>query len=397
MIGAWIRAIVLLPGMVLVIIPSILLLPGCSRENERQSRQETTTVADTTAAKTPPAKKARPARVIPLEPSKLGKSIGITAENYPHIDGSTSTLPLVQAIYISMFQPRDEWEFDGLPRKASKTAASYERLIAGDVDLIIVPDPSEDIKQQAAAAGVELEYIPIGREALVFITAKYNPVDAITTEQILKIYTDRSIMNWADLGGKDGLIIPLSRNKDSGSHAQMENLILRGKTIHPSIGEGTRYVILGMGTMLTEVEGYDRRKNDVSMNTYTLGYTVFYYLQNFLPTRKHEAAPPGRSVEDELRERILVQRVWTPETIRPRLDVKPLAVDGVLPTAETILSGEYKLSMGCYAAIRKDEPADSPARRVVDWLLTDKGQWTVTISGLGALRPVEPEWAASGK
>ena len=62
-------------------------------------------------------------------------------------------------------------------------------------------------------------------------------------------------------------------------------------------------------------------------------------------------------------------------------------MDGVLPTPETILSKEYPLAMGYYAVIRKDEPADSPARKIVAWLLSDEGQRAVTTAGLGALKP----------
>ncbi|KPU42977.1 hypothetical protein OXPF_34080 [Oxobacter pfennigii] len=81
-----------------------------------------------------------------LTPSEDAAAIGITEENHPRIDGSTSTLPLVQGIYRRMFLPADGdgngWP--GLPQKASKTVPSYESLINGNVDLIIVPDPSKD-------------------------------------------------------------------------------------------------------------------------------------------------------------------------------------------------------------------------------------------------------------
>jgi len=362
------------------LVLAVVLLHGCSgNDSASRARQKTTTVA------APRVKADRPARTIPLAPSEAATAIGITAENYPLIDGSTSTLPLVQGIYFRMFRPIDRAEaekgeiavvggeepwgvmgYPGLPRQASQTVESYEMLVAGDVDLILVPDPSDDVKRHAATAGVDLEYTLIGAEALVFITSGKNPVNEITTEQLLNVYADATITNWADLGGKDGQLIALIRNKDSGSQAQMENLVLRGREIHPSFEKTNEERLRRtMSGMLASV-GYDEYLNREDQNRYTLGYTLYYYLQRELAmVRKRSEGMAARGV----------------------YDIKPLAVDGVAPTPETILSKEYKLAMGYYAVIRQDEPADSPARKLVAWLLTDAGQQTVTAAGLGTLRP----------
>jgi len=316
----------------------------------------------------PRVKKDRPARELPLKPTVLANLLGVkTAEDYPYIDGSTSALPLVQGIYRQMFAVplfgKNTNNRFGFPREVSKTVPAYEKLIAGEVDLIFGPDPSEDIKQLAADAGVELEWVQIGADALVFITSGKNPVKGITTEQIVNIYSDGSITNWADLGGKDGRLVALVRNKDSGSHGQLENLVLKGKPVHPGFQEhNARRVIRGMSSILMGVDGYDGTVEAGAENDYTLGYTVFYYLQAQQRERQKDRQKP--------------------------LDIKTLAVDGVTPMPETIASGEYKLAIGCYAIIRKDEPADSPTRKMVAWLTSDKGQQTVKNAGLGTVKPV---------
>jgi len=51
-----------------------------------------------------------------------------------------------------------------------------------------------------------------------------------------------------------------------------------------------------------------------------------------------------------------------------------LSIDGVAPSRATITKGQYTLEDYYYAVIRKDTPADSPARKLIDWLLTDSGQ-----------------------
>lgn len=66
-------------------------------------------------------------------------------------------------------------------------------------------------------------------------------------------------------------------------------------------------------------------------------------------------------------------------------DLKLLAVDGVVPSEETIANGSYPLAGYNYLVFRSDEPEDSPARRLAAFLLTEEGQSLVTNAGFGAL------------
>ena len=328
-----------------MLIIALFLLPGCANIGDAEGPVESqTSVQQNTHA-----------QAITLTPSEDAEAIGITAENYPRIDGSTSTLPLVQRIYQRMFVPVDDPEdnWPGMPDKASKTSKSYELLIVGDVDLIVVPDPSQEVQDMARSAGIELEYIPIGAEGLVFITHQDNPVNDIDGSQVRKIYTDMSITDWSDIGGKSGRIVPICRNSDSGSQAQMENLVLGGKRINPIVEEN--YMERDMNGMLQMVEEYRHFAKDREENAYALGYTLYYYIQ-------------------------ITQRVTG------EMGIKTLAFDGVAPTPETIRSREYPLAINYYAVMRKDLPAEHPARKIAGWLTTTGGQWEVAISGLGALQ-----------
>jgi hypothetical protein len=68
---------------------------------------------------------------------------------------------------------------------------------------------------------------------------------------------------------------------------------------------------------------------------------------------------------------------------------KLLSVDGVKPSRDTIMRGEYPLEDHYYAVMRKDTPADSPVRKLVAWLLTDEGQTLAAKAGYIPLRPLE--------
>lgn len=329
----------------IVLLITLFLLPGCanSRDAERPAEPQT------------PVEQNTHGQTIMLTPSGEAAAIGITAENYPRIDGSTSTLPLVQRIYQRMFVPADDPEdyWPGMPDKASKTIKSYELLIAGDVDLIVVPDPSQEVREMARSAGMELEYIPVGAEGLVFITHQDNPVNDIDGSQVQKIYTDMSIADWADIGGKNGRIVPICRNADSGSQAQIENLVLGGKRINPTVEEN--YMERDMNGMVQMVEEYRYFAKDGEENAYALGYTLYYYIQ-------------------------------ITQSVAGEMAIKTLAFDGVAPTPETILSREYPLAINYYAVMRKDLPGEHSARKIAEWLTTTEGQWEVAFSGLGALQ-----------
>jgi phosphate transport system substrate-binding protein len=328
----------------MLVVILLFLTQGCSTENSEEPAQ----------TKIPSAQSAVPQAIV-LTPSEDAAAIGITAENYPRVDGSTSTLPLVQGIYKRMFLPSDNEgdRWPGLPQKASKTMKSYELLIAGDVDLILVPDPSKEVEEMAKSAGTELEYIPIGAEALVFITHEDNPVSNIDASQVQKIYADMSITDWSELGGKSGRIVPICRNADSGSQAQMENLVLGGKKINPAIEKN--FMERDMNGMLQMVEEYRYFAQDGEEKAYTLGYTLYYYIQ-------------------------------LSQSVMGEMSIKTLAFDGVTPTPETILSKEYPLAINYYAVVRKDLPEGHPARKITEWLQTTEGQWEVAVSGLGALK-----------
>jgi len=59
-----------------------------------------------------------------------------------------------------------------------------------------------------------------------------------------------------------------------------------------------------------------------------------------------------------------------------RENTKYIAVDGIEPNDETIQSGEYPFTTAYYAVMRKDTPADAPARKLLTWILSSDGQNT---------------------
>ncbi|EHQ89631.1 PstS family phosphate ABC transporter substrate-binding protein [Desulfosporosinus youngiae] len=278
------------------------------------------------------------------------QALGITALNYPIIDGSTSTLSIVQSVYRAMYG-EEAADTDGYPTKASKTVPSYHRLIDGKADMILVPYASADVLEEAENAGVELEFHKVAAEALIFITSAENPAESITLEQIRDIYLNYGITNWRELGGQAREVVPICRNSDSGSQSQMDNLILNNEKMHPDIRNN--YVELTMEGMLEQVAFYHNGGLSGSpTNSYALGYTLYTYLQ------------------------------WMNNVTGIGEYLKVLSVNGVPPTAETIGDGDYPLADGYYAVIRSDLPRGHSARAVITWLQGKDGAKAIENLGL---------------
>ncbi len=282
-----------------------------------------------------------------LYPSHLAVLFGFDKE-MPKIDGSTSTYPFTQAVYGMLF--RNGQTHPEFPLKHSKSHASYQRLINGEIDMLFASVyPASDILKMAEDKGVELELIPIAYDAMIFFTNKDNPAEGLTKEQITDIYVNDAYDNWSQVGGGDALLYPYCRNNDSGSHAQMEKHFLGENEIHPEVQKETSYT---MSNILTDV----MRAKTEDPQGFALGYSIYYYYHNmfyFYP------------VEEEL---------------------KLLKIDGVMPNDETIANGTYPLSNNTYVVLRKSEPEDSPARKMAEFMLTEAGQVCVENAGYGRLK-----------
>lgn len=273
------------------------------------------------------------------------KKADAPSEEIPVLDGSTSTYEITRNIYSAYYL--NSYNLDTMPKAHSKTANSYKRLIDGEVEMIFVPDPSEDITKYAAEKGVKLKFVPIANEALVFFTDKNNKADNITTEQARDIYVNDTIKNWKELGGDDKALVAYCRNNDSGSHAQMEKFILDGKSINENISKEN--ISYAMASILTDVDDYNSEHTD----SIAMGYSLYYYFN-------------------------MAQMLIGPTNL------KMMSVDGIAPSDDTIGEGKYPYTTNYYAVVRdeKNEKVD----KFIDLMKGDFGKEIISQSGLGVMK-----------
>lgn len=257
-----------------------------------------------------------------------------TLKDYPKVDASLAIHPLVDSI-ASNFLGLEESELD-FEYTTTRSSEVYRNLIDGKVDVIFAAEISEEDKEYAKEKGVELTIIPTTSSAFVFIVNTKNPVDALTFEQIQRIYTGE-ITNWSEVGGTNEEIIAYQRPTGSGSQTAMLSLVMKDKEIMvPPVNQ-----IRGeMGELIDAIADYDNAEN-------AIGYSYFYY----------------------------VNTMYKKDTI------KMLAVDGVTPSIDTIKSGAYPIYTNGFVVYRSDEPEDGKVVKWVNAVLSERGSRIIEEAG----------------
>jgi len=264
------------------------------------------------------------------------------------IDGSTATIPITAEILRQFYGYSDELvniqgvvfhstTHDAYLNLINKKSKSYNQSdLQLPISLIFVTAPSEEEEQLAKAKGVEFDIVPVAKDGFVFITHKDNPIDSLTVDQIQKIYTGE-IKNWKELGGEDLVILPYQREENSGSQTAMQKIVMQNK---PLIKPIDAKVYMGMGGLVDAVAEYENGKASI-------GYTYYYYINNLYKNDQ----------------------------------IKVLKINGIAPDNENLINNKYPFSTSYFAIIRKDEPAESNARILRDFLLTEVGQDLIQMAG----------------
>ena len=293
-----------------------LSVAGCKKKSEKTNSDEITIVPTQ-------------AQDISPTPSSKEKSIAgtMTKDDFPIIDGSTATIPLSEAVYSLATGATEAEAANAIVH--TKTSNSYYRLMNKEVDLLIVYAPSEQVLADIEKDGNKLELKPIGKDALVFMANTSNKVESLTNEQLVNIYSGK-LTNWSEVGGDEKEILAFQRPENSGSQTLMLKLVM-GET--PMMSGPNVKSYESMEGILEAMAEYTNEGN-------TLGYSVFYYAKNMyqLP------------------------------------ELRFMKVNGVEPTLNTIYDNSYPYINEFYAVVRKDEPANSNAKKIFDWLTDTEGQ-----------------------
>ena len=275
-------------------------------------------------------------RYLPHDPksdlARIDSTFKLT-DDLPVLDGAAALVP-VYAAFIDAAYPPGSVTFEGgvfsddnyygenfapdSKMQYKNTLRGFQAVVDGTTDIFFCAAPSAEQKQYAAENGVELVYVPIGREAFVFFVNANNPVDDLTTEQVRGIYAG-DYTNWAQLGGANRVINPVTRLTGSGSQSAMD-AFMSGREIAP--------------------------KSPFAVAGASIGYSFRYYMDGIVGN-------------DE---------------------VKMLALNGVYPNAENIRNGSYPVIAEFYAVYRADNKNEN-IPLLIDWILSPEGQQIIEMTG----------------
>lgn len=248
-------------------------------------------------------------------------------DNIPQMDGATALYPIYSA-YVETLYPKESVKYDGKDfLKESKiqktgTTVAYQKVIDGETDIIFCAKPSKKQLEYAESKNVELELVPIGKEAFVFIVNKNNKVNNLSIEQIKDIYT-KKIVNWNQVGGENKPIIALQRSEGSGSQT----------------------------AMLSFMNGTQMKKSFQSIIGKKIGYSFRYYVESI--------------VSDG--------------------NIKMLSLNGIEPSIENIRNDTYPIVDNFYMIYRKDNTNEN-IQTIKEFILSEKGQKIIEDTGYVSIK-----------
>lgn len=254
-------------------------------------------------------------------------------EDLPVLDGAAALVPVYAAIIDNVY-PVGSVTYEGgvfsdnnyygenfaadSAMQYQNTVRGYRAIVDGTTDIFFSAAPSAEQKQYAQDQGVELVYVPVGLEAFVFFVNTNNPVESLTTEQVRGIYSG-NYTNWAQLGGPNRIINPVTRLEGSGSQSAMETFM------------GERQIA---------------PKSPLAITGASIGFSFRYYMDGIVGNDS----------------------------------VKMIALNEVYPSAENIQNGSYPIIAQFYAVYRADNPNQNiPV--LIDWILSEEGQQIIEESG----------------
>ena len=99
-------------------------------------------------------------------------------------------------------------------------------LIGGTCDLVAASRTmTEKEKSQAAAQGHEAREWKVALDGLAVVVNPKNPVRQLTLQQLADLFTG-NMKNWKAVGGPDKVVVLLSREVNSGTHAYFKEHVL---------------------------------------------------------------------------------------------------------------------------------------------------------------------------
>jgi len=240
------------------------------------------------------------------------------------IEGSTTVGPIADA-FAEVFQKMHP-ELN-LTVKKTGSGDGAAALIDNLCDIATM---SRFMKPKEFKKAVDKGIMPVAHaiamDGVCVIVHPSNPVKALTTEQVRKIYKGE-ITNWKELGGADKPIVAISRDTSSGTYETFHKLAMKKEKMADSV---------------EYVNANPQAHARVKMTEGAIAYVGLGFIDDA---------------------------------------VKALTIDGVKPDRDTIASGKYPISRPLYFFTNGYLKLGSLIHAFCTFYLTEKGQEIIEAKG----------------
>ncbi|KIT16904.1 phosphate ABC transporter substrate-binding/OmpA family protein [Jannaschia aquimarina] len=209
--------------------------PGCPPPAVLASSTVEDTVEAEEVAEAPPPVRL-PADLVMVGSDNVGEDLmPLVMEPFAEILNATVLEPIEfpDAIAQYIFTPNDGGDPFVIEVESNDSEIGFDRLVEGTADIAMASGPPDQYQVAALKAqgrgdlfDPSQEYI-IGVDSVLMTVHTSNPIESLSRQQLISIYTDRTT-NWAEVGGPNLSIMPGAR--DGGSaRRNFENWAFGGK------------------------------------------------------------------------------------------------------------------------------------------------------------------------
>jgi len=240
------------------------------------------------------------------------------------IDGSTTVGPIADAFAEAFMSNYPDLEITVKKTGSGDGAAA---LVDGRCDIAIM---SRFMKEKEFKKAVENGIFPVAHvvamDGVCAVVHPSNPVTQLSTSRIRDIYKGK-ITNWKEVGGPDSPIVVISRDTSSGTYETFHGLVMNKEE---------------MGSKVEYVNSNPQAHARVKTTVGAIGYVGIGFLD---------------------------------------ANVKALKVNGILPSRQTITTGQYPVARPLFMFTNGYPKLGSMTYKFCTFYLTETGQEIIEAKG----------------
>jgi phosphate transport system substrate-binding protein len=243
------------------------------------------------------------------------------------MEGSTTVLPIAQRAAEVFMQKNPQAD---ISVRGGGSGVGIASIIDGTCDIGNSSRPIKDSElEKAATNGKDIKAHVVAMDGIAVVINPANNISVLSKQQIKDIYTGK-ISNWSELGGLSAKIVVISRDTSSGTFEAFAELALDKAKVRPdALMQASNQAVA----------------STVARTPGAIGYLGLGYISG---------------------------------------DVKAVAVNGIIPSRETVLNNKYPIGRPLFM-YTNGEPKGL-AKELLDFIKSAEGQKLVEREGFVGLK-----------